>query len=226
MSIFINIIGFSYLIYFLYKNIFGSVENIYSYTSLFLLNLLNYNINNEYLDTLPSKIIIVGNHTSIYDFFIGLLYYYAYLHRNYTTYLFMKKDFEKICTPILKIVDKKFNIISVENKNTGLSKEIIQALKEKHISEKYVIFIAPEGTRNCVDKIRKGYWYISKGLNIPISFLGIDFYDKKINLGKTRLPELEWDTEFKWFTNECKNIIPLYPERCYWTRNFYTLNDD
>ena len=218
MSSLLYIFFFSYSTYFLYKTIFGSVENIYSYTSIFLLNLLGYNINNTNLENLPSKMIIVGSHTSIYDFFIGALYYYAYLHKNYTTYLFMKNDFEKICTPILKLIDRKFKIIKVESKKSGLTKEIINKLANK---DNYIIFIAPEGTRNCVENIRKGYWYISKGLNSQISFLGIDFYNKKIDLGKNRNPESLWENEFKWFINECKKIVPLYPERCFWTRDFY-----
>ena len=218
MSSLLYIFFFSYSTYFLYKTIFGSIENIYSYSSIFLLNLLGYNINNDNLENFPSKMIIVGTHTSIYDFFIGALYYYAYLHKNYTTYLFMKNDFEKICTPILKLIDKKFKIIKVESKNNGLTQEIINKLNNK---DNYIIFIAPEGTRNCVENIRKGYWYISKGLNAQISFLGIDFYNKKIDLGKNRNPESLWENELKWFINECKKIITLSPERCFWTKDFY-----
>ena len=55
MSSLLYIFFFSYSTYFLYKTIFGSIENIYSYVSIFLLNLLGYNINNDNLENLPSK---------------------------------------------------------------------------------------------------------------------------------------------------------------------------
>ena len=53
----------------------------------------------------------------------------------------------------------------------------------------------------------------------------IDFYNKTIDLGKNRNPESLWENEFKWFINECKKIIPLYPERCFWTKDFYNTPD-
>ena len=60
MSSLLYIFFFSYSTFFLYKTIFGSIENIYSYTSIFVLNLLGYNINNDNLENFPSKMIIVG----------------------------------------------------------------------------------------------------------------------------------------------------------------------
>jgi hypothetical protein len=44
-----------------------------------ILLLSGYNIDNVDINKLPSKLIIIGSHTSIYDFFIGILYYYAIL---------------------------------------------------------------------------------------------------------------------------------------------------
>lgn len=206
----LSFIGFAYASYFFYKTVLNS--NL----SLNVLRLLNYEVITT--SELPNKLVIVGSHTSIYDFFIGLLYYYAYLNSEYTVYLFMKKNFEKICSPVLNIIDPKFKIISVKPSNEGLSKQIIEKLSEKKPENKYIIYLAPEGTRNYVSEIRKGYWYIAKGLGIKISFLGIDFYHKKICQEASRNPEDKWEDEFEWFKKECSKIIPLYPERCCWSK--------
>ena len=204
--------------YYLYKNFIKSPSNIYSTVAEKALHFFNYKIDNSNLDSLDSKMIIVGTHTSIYDFFIGLLYYYAFLNKKYTTYVFMKKDFEKICTPILAFIDKKFKIISVDGTKNNLIEKTCNLLKTE---DNYVIFIAPEGTRKCTEKLRTGYWYICKNMDINVAYMGIDFNEKSIYLDKPRKVNEDWNKEMEWFISECKKYIPLYPERCFWIRDYY-----
>jgi len=182
------------------------------------LNLLGYKLSIIDLDSLPSKLIIIGSHTSIYDFFIGALYYYAHLHQKYDSYILMKKNFEIITTPILSVIDKKFKLISVAKNNNGLSRVIIDDLKNK---DNYVLFIAPEGTRKLTERIKSGYWFISKELDASIAYLGIDFNLKLINLENSRKPLLNWTEEEILFAKTCQKYTPLYPERCFWTKNYY-----
>lgn len=67
-------------------------------------------------------------------------------------------------------------LISVDkNKNNSITKNLSEKLKDEN---NYIIFIAPEGTRKCVENIKSGYWYISKSLNAYIAYLGIDFLIK------------------------------------------------
>lgn len=183
-----------------------------------ILKSLGYKLNDVDLDTFPSKLVIIGSHTSIYDFFIGALYYYALLHQKYDSYILMKKNFEVIATPILSIIDKKFKLISVSKNNNGLTKIIIDDLKNK---DNYVLFIAPEGTRKLTERIKSGYWFISKELDADIAYLGIDFNLKNINLESSRKPFKNWDEEEFFFAKTCQNYIPLYPERCFWTKDYY-----
>jgi len=170
------------------------------------------------LNNMPSKLIIIGSHTSIYDFFIGAIYYYAILHEKYDSYILMKNNFEIFVTPLLKMIDSKFKLISVGKNKNGLTKTICNHLKDK---ENYLLFIAPEGTRKITDKIKSGYWVISKELNINISYIGIDFDSKNIYLEKWRSPCNDWESEQYEFINSCKKYVPLYPERCFWTKEFY-----
>ena len=225
MSFFYNFL-ISYLLltsFYFYSKNFKKFDHFISYIFKSLLSYFEYKVVPFNLYELPSKIIIIGSHTSIYDFIIGTLFYYAYLHERYSTYVLMKKDFEKICKPFLYFFDSKFKLICVDkNKSkkegSGVTQELTESLKDK---DNYVIFISPEGTRRSVEDIRTGYWIISKSLNANIAYLGIDFSSKDIVLEDPRLPFESFEDEKTEFIRSCKKYVPIYPERCFWTRNFY-----
>lgn len=191
-----------------------------SYIFTKVLLYLDYKIEDFEIESLPSKIIIISSHTSIYDFLIGIIFYYAYLHKKYDTYILMKKDFEIVCNPIITFFDKKVKLISVENSNgkNGLTEKICNKLRNK---SNYILYIAPEGTRKCTDTIKSGYWNIAKNLDIDVIYIGVDFSKKTINLEESRKVKEEWDDEKYEFMKSCKDYVPLYPERCYWTKDYY-----
>ena len=88
MSLFYNFL-ISYLFltsFYFYSKNFKKFDDFISYIFKSLLSYLDYKVSPFILDDLPSKIIIIGSHTSIYDFFIGTIFYYAYLHEKYDTY--------------------------------------------------------------------------------------------------------------------------------------------
>lgn len=207
-------------IFYYYNKKFKNINNLISHFFKYILYILSYEIENIDLNSLPSKLIIIGSHTSVYDFIIGVFFYYGYLHEKYDTYVLMKKEFEMICKPFLYFFDNRFKLISIDSskKNIGVTEQICKSLNDK---DNYILSIAPEGTRRCTDKIKSGYWYISKNLNINIIYIGIDFSNKSIILEKVREPEDNWEDEQNKFINSCKKYVPLYPERCYWTKNFY-----
>ena len=130
----------------------------------------------------------------------------------------MKKSFEIYVSPLLKWMDSKFQMIQVDSSKQGLTQKITSQLQNQ---SNYVIGIAPEGTRSCVSKLRKGYYYIAKELNLPIVYLGIDFLERKIKLEPVHLIEDSWEKEEMWFIQNCKKYTPLYPEQCFWTRDEY-----
>ena len=167
---------------------------------------------------LPSKLIIISSHTSIYDFFIGLLFYYTCLYKRYSANLVMKYTFEKYVSFLFNYIDKKFKLIGVYPKKGGLTTQICNNLKNK---DDFILFLAPEGTRKYTETIHKGYWVIAKELDIHIIYLGIDFDKKSIAIEPFRKIKKEWEDEQTEFINSCKKYTPLYPERCHWTKDFY-----
>ncbi len=230
-------IFYTLLCFFAFTLLFKPCNKLFNSSYIFkiLLDYLDYKV--ELIDNkeLPDKMIIISSHTSIYDFFIGIMFYYAYLHKNYDTYVLMKKQFEIICTPILMFFDKRFKLISISKKNIeqsehyqvkkGVTQQICNKLRKKDKSDKYIIFIAPEGTRKCVDKLRSGYWYIARELDINIMYLGIDFSTKNIVMEHPRKALETWDDEEEEFIKYAKKYVPMYPERCYWTKDYYSSSE-
>ena len=206
---------------FIYIKNFRNYNHFISFIFTNILYWIGYKVDTESLENLPSKIILIGSHTSIYDFIIGTLFYYACLHDRYDSYVLMKDQFEAYCKPFLRYFDKRFKLISIDstNKKKGVTEQVCNTLKDKN---NYLLFIAPEGTRKCTDKLRSGYWYISRNLDTDIIYVGVDFLDRSITLEKPRKAKDKWEDEEELFVTTCKKYIPLYPERCYWTRNFYT----
>ena len=199
---------------------YNNVSNIFKNT----LSYLDYKVDDFNINDFPSRIIMIGSHTTIYDFIIGTLFYYGYLHKRYDTYVLMKENFEKVVSPLLWLFDKKFKLISViSSKKQKLTEQISTTLKDKN---NYILYLAPEGTRKCTDKLRSGYWVIAKELNVDIVYIGIDFMSKTITFEKNRKVCDEWEDEKNEFIKCCKKYVPLYPERCYWTKDFYYLTDD
>ena len=203
--------------YYIYKKNYSNV-NLIKIFCIKILKILNYDITEPDLLKLPSKLVIISSHTSIYDFFMGLLFYYGYLSTKYSGHILMKKNFEIICTPILKFFDKNIKLISIDNKKSGITNKICYNLNDK---DNYILFLAPEGTRKCTSKLRSGYWYICKNLDINVLYIGIDFSEKKIILEDFRKVKNSWDEEQLEFINSCKKYVPLYPERCYWNKDYY-----
>jgi 1-acyl-sn-glycerol-3-phosphate acyltransferase len=206
--------------FYYFHNNFKSIDDFITNIFKNILIFFEYKVEEIDLEKLPSKIIFIGSHTSIYDFIIGTLFYYGYLHKKYDTYVLMKKEFQVMCNPIIRFFDKKFKLISIDtsNKKVGVTKQICDDLADK---DNYILFISPEGTRKCTEKIRTGYWYISKKLDTHIVFVGIDFLNKSIVLEKERKPKDTWEEEEEEFIKCCKKYTPLYPDLCFWTKDFY-----
>lgn len=214
-----------FFIFFIICNLTYSykINNIVEYIFKNILVKLDYKVDENSFNELPSKLILISSHTSIYDFILGALIYYGFLHKKYDIYILMKKEFHSFTNPIFSIIDSKFKLISVDNKKvinsiTGLTEKICNELRNK---DNYILFIAPEGTRKCTSQIKTGYWNIAKSLNIDVAFIGIDFISKNIILEYPRKVEEDWDKEKDIFIKLCKKYIPLYPDRCYWTKDYY-----
>ncbi len=176
------------------------------------------NISKEEIEKLPSKLIVVTSHTSVYDFLFSFIFYQMYLRQKYNAQILMKESFESYVSPILKYVDNRFNIIRVSGGSGNLVQQITDQLKHQN---NWVLGIAPEGTRKCVPKLKSGYYYLSKNLESNILYIGIDYEKKTVQLEPLHSPLSNWKDEEEWFISICRKYQPLFPDQCYWTREEY-----
>jgi 1-acyl-sn-glycerol-3-phosphate acyltransferase len=62
--------------------------------------------------------------------------------------------------------------------------------------EKFILAVAPEGTRKKVTKLKTGFYYIALKANVPIIPVGFDFLRKEVILGSPIFPkEINVDME-------------------------------
>lgn len=139
----------------------------------------------DYIGTLPHGlkkfILVVGPHTSWRDFFIGLC---------------LRSDLEMFGMKFLaksnlffwpfSIFLKGIGAISVKR---GDSSGIVNLLvKDFDSKERFILALAPEGTRARVQSLKSGYYNISKASGLPIICLGMDFKRKIISISEPYHP--------------------------------------
>lgn len=224
--------NFVYLLFILLSYLYLSKDYEYILCKFFqfILSFFKFTIqiNPDMIEDLPTKLILVSSHTSIHDFFICYFIYYIFFRKKYSINVVMKRSFQELTMPIISLLDNKINIISVDSSGSGKTQQIINQLKDK---DNYLLAIAPEGTRKCVNDIKSGYFYIGKELNkkdnredqeshedCKILYIGVDFRERRICLEDVHELEDDLNDEKKWFIEKCKKYTPLFPERCYWTR--------
>ncbi len=162
------------------------------------------------------KLIICFSHTSNWDFVIALIYILAYpgLFRNVkivvkpqlfefwaTRWLFTQLD----CIPATKM----------ENKNNSPGKDgfIAKTVEKYRNINTYYINISPKGKRN-INSWSSGYYYLAKGLKIPITVVGLDYISKELILEKDVIENVDQKTlqDVQLLTQHyIGQIIPLYP---------------
>lgn len=120
---------------------------------------------------IPKFLIIGIPHTSNWDFVIAWL---AFRTLHVKTTIFVKDTY--FVWP-LRPFCRFFGVAPVNRReSTNFVDAITRQFEE---NETLYAAITPEGTRNKVDKLKSGYYYIAKKANIPIIAVGPD-YGKKI----------------------------------------------
>lgn len=159
------------------------------------------------LPDLPKYILIGAPHTSNWDFvlFLGIIFS---LRANVR---FMGKaelfrwpvgGFFRYCGGIP--VDRK--------RSQGLVDQMVKACAE---SERFILTIAPEGTRHEVAEWKRGFYHIAKGAGIPISMAKVDGKHKTVRLGQVFYPTEDMEADMKAIQGSFAGITGIKPRRKY-----------
>jgi len=161
------------------------------------------------LPDLPKFILIGAPHTSNWDFvlFLGVIFTLranvrfmgkAELFRNPLGWFFY------YCGGIP--VDRK--------KSTGLVEQMVAACNE---ADKFILTIAPEGTRHHVAEWKRGFYHIAKNAGIPIVMAVVDGKHKEVRIGQVFQPTENMEADMKNIQGFFTGVVGINPRRKYIT---------
>ncbi len=89
--------------------------------------------------------------------------------------------------------------------------DLVQQIAAIYKAEKrFVLALAPEGTRKKVTKIKTGFYHIALAANIPIQPIGFDFKRKRVVVGDLMYPTGDKDKEIQQLMDFYLTIAPKY----------------
>ena len=162
------------------------------------------------LPDIPKFILIGAPHTSNWDFvlFLGLIFYLrANVHYMGKAELFRFPIgwFFYYCGGVP--VDRK--------KSTGLVDQMVEACNK---ADKFILTIAPEGTRHYVTDWKRGFYYIAKSAGIPIVMGQVDGKHKTIHILKDVFhPTDDIEADMKAIKGAFDGVVGIKPRRKYIT---------
>jgi 1-acyl-sn-glycerol-3-phosphate acyltransferase len=160
--------------------------------------------------TLPdlSKYVIIGApHTSNWDFilFLGVV---LYLKANVR---FMGKA-ELFNNPFGWFFHWSGGIPVDRSKSSGLVEQMVDACNR---SEKFILTIAPEGTRHGVKEWKRGFYHIAKGAGIPIVMAKVDGRHKTMRMGEIFYPTGDVEADMRTIQDAFKGLVGINPPKKY-----------
>ena len=171
-----------------------------------ILNLMGWKALNEFPYELKKYVIIIGPHTSNWDFIIGVLFRKA-LRLEKARYLGKKELFD----PPFGFLLRWLGGYPVDRgKHKNMVEEVVKVF---NAHEQFGIALSPEGTRKRVDKLRTGFYNIAKGAFVPIVMVGLDYENKQVFFSEpfnvTNDPEADLEQILKFF----RPIKGKYPDK-------------
>ena len=161
------------------------------------------------LPNLPKYLIIGAPHTSNWDF---LLFLATIFHLKVDARYMGKAElfrgpfgwFFYWCGGIP--VDRK--------KSQGLVEQMVEACNN---SDKFILTIAPEGTRHKVKEWKRGFYHIAKGAGIPIIMAKVDGKKKAMCVGEVFHLTEDMEADMLAIQDAFKGMVGINPRKKYIT---------
>ena len=154
--------------------------------------------------TYPKKcVVIAAPHTSNWDFVIGR--FYGYISGISPKYLIKSSLF----MPVIGALFKRNGGIPV---NRSSKNNIVDIMVDRfNKTDRFILGIAPEGTRSRVERWKTGFYHIAYKANVPIVLLALDFKNKQIGVINSFLPTGDIDNDMMFIQNQFYDIEGKIP---------------
>lgn len=155
--------------------------------SCFLFWLWGWEFDGDLPSDLSQAVAIGAPHTSNWDFVIVMIAIFAI---NIQLSLMGKHTI--FVWPFRRLLRWMGLIPAYRDAPTGLVGQAIEQFKQ---NEKFILAIAPEGTRSKVGAWRTGFHRVALGAKVPLIPVGLDFGNKRIKIGKQIWPTEDMDAD-------------------------------
>jgi 1-acyl-sn-glycerol-3-phosphate acyltransferase len=159
------------------------------YLAKFILGIWGWKVIGGIPADLKKCVVVVAPHTSMYDFIIGRLAWYALGLK--VKFLIKKEMFAFPLGPFLK----RMGGIPVDRGKSNKLVDYVAGLFDQYDS--LYITITPEGTRRLNPKWKRGFYYIALKANVPIALGFLDYTSKTGGVDKIFKPSGDFDKDFQ-----------------------------
>lgn len=161
------------------------------------------------LPDLPKFVLVGAPHTSNWDFilFLGVIFH---LRANVK---FMGKA-ELFRGPFGWFFYWCGGVPVDRKKSQGLVEQMVEACEK---SDKFILTIAPEGTRHYVSEWKMGFYHIAKSAGIPLAMAVVDGTNKVVRVGQTFTLTENMDADIKSIKEFFAGIVGVNPRKKYIT---------
>ena len=159
----------------------------------------------QYPYQLKKCIVIVGPHTSNWDFVVGVAVRGA-LQLNHIRFLGKKELFK----PPYGFFFRWLGGYPVD-RSQGQN-QVDQVVELFNKNAEFAIAISPEGTRSRVDRLKTGFYHIAKNARVPIVMAALDYKNKRVIWSEPMQPTDDQDNDFNTILNFFRPVEGKKPE--------------
>ena len=170
--------------------------------SRIILFIIGWKITGNYRNDIRKKIIIMAPHTSSWDLALGITC--RPLLRDRIMFIAKSSAFRPAI--VGWFLRKAGGIPVNRSKSTNFVKAVVN---EFNLRDELTILLAPEGTREKVQKFKSGFYYIARKANIPIILCRLDSSSKEVHFSDPIYLTSDLDAEMEKIQNHFKGAIGI-----------------
>jgi 1-acyl-sn-glycerol-3-phosphate acyltransferase len=126
---------------------------------------------------LPKCVVIVGPHTSSWDFVVGI----AFRSKLKVTHAKFLGKAELFKGPFGFIFRALGGYPVERSEHHHLVDQVVDIINDH---KEFMLVLSPEGTRKKVDRLRTGFYHIAKRTGIPIVMTALDFSKRELTISE------------------------------------------
>ena len=174
--------------------------------SALILRLLGWHTDGTLPSGIRKAVVISAPHTSLWDFVIGRLTFWAI--KVNVRFLIKKESFVFPLGPFLKWIGGM--PVARGKYKSNLIDEVTGLFNSR---DELIVVITPEGTRKRIEQWKKGFYMIAMSAGVPIALSYIDYEKKTGGIGPVIYPSGDYGKDLKIIQDYYRGVTARHPER-------------